>query len=80
MLALTFVNAEDYDKIQEDDTFDFINLEKVSHRILHFKFRLHTQMELRILFLLITRIMNSKLDGLKRVLQFNLIVEEAKKA
>lgn len=27
MLALTFVNAEDYDKIQEDDTFDFINLE-----------------------------------------------------
>ena len=27
MLALTFVNAEDYDKIQEDDTFDFLNLE-----------------------------------------------------
>ena len=27
MLALTFVNPEDYDKIQEDDTFDFINLE-----------------------------------------------------
>lgn len=26
MLALTFVNPEDYDKIQEDDTFDFINL------------------------------------------------------
>ena len=27
MLALTFVNAEDYDKIQEDDTFDFLNLD-----------------------------------------------------
>ncbi|MEZ7888032.1 MAG: aconitate hydratase, partial [Cloacibacterium sp.] len=27
MLALTFVNAEDYDKIKEDDTFDFLNLE-----------------------------------------------------
>lgn len=27
MLALTFVNPEDYDKIQEDDTFDFLNLE-----------------------------------------------------
>ena len=27
MLALTFVNPEDYDKIQEGDTFDFLNLE-----------------------------------------------------
>ena len=27
MLALTFENASDYDKILEDDTFDFINLE-----------------------------------------------------
>ena len=27
MLALTFVNPEDYDKIKEDDTFDFLNLE-----------------------------------------------------
>lgn len=27
MLALTFANPEDYDKILEDDTFDFINLE-----------------------------------------------------
>lgn len=27
MLALTFVNPEDYDKIQEDDTFDFLNLD-----------------------------------------------------
>ena len=25
--ALTFENASDYDKILEDDTFDFINLE-----------------------------------------------------
>lgn len=27
MLGLTFVNPEDYDKIQEDDTFDFLNLD-----------------------------------------------------
>lgn len=26
MLALTFVNKEDYDKIQEDDTIDIIGL------------------------------------------------------
>jgi aconitate hydratase len=28
MLALTFSNEADYDKIQEDDTFNFINLDK----------------------------------------------------
>jgi aconitate hydratase len=28
MLALTFENEDDYDKIQEDDTFNFIDLEK----------------------------------------------------
>ena len=26
MLGLTFINESDYDKIQEDDTFDFIDL------------------------------------------------------
>ncbi len=30
MLALTFVNPEEYDKIQEDDTFNFIDLESFS--------------------------------------------------
>lgn len=28
MLALTFVNESDYDKIEEDDTFNFINLDQ----------------------------------------------------
>ncbi|MEN7548280.1 aconitate hydratase [Rapidithrix thailandica] len=28
MLALTFVNKEDYDKVQEDDSIDIINLDK----------------------------------------------------
>ncbi len=28
VLALTFVNPEDYDKIQEDDTFDILDLDK----------------------------------------------------
>jgi aconitate hydratase len=27
MLGLTFANEADYDKIQEDDTFDFIDLQ-----------------------------------------------------
>ena len=27
MLALTFANESDYDKIQEDDTFNFVDLE-----------------------------------------------------
>ena len=27
MLALTFANENDYDKIQEDDTFNFIDIQ-----------------------------------------------------
>ena len=30
MLALTFVNEKDYDKIQEDDTFNFLDLNEFS--------------------------------------------------
>ena len=30
VLALTFLNESDYDKIQEDDSFDFIDLENFS--------------------------------------------------
>ena len=40
MLALTFENASDYDKIQEDDTFDFINLESFAPKH-HFKLITH---------------------------------------
>lgn len=29
MLALTFVNKADYDKIREDDTFDIVGLEHI---------------------------------------------------
>ena len=32
MLALTFNDKSDYDKIQEDDSFDFMNLDKFSKR------------------------------------------------
>ena len=30
MLGITFDNAEDYDKIQEDDTFNFVNLKDIA--------------------------------------------------
>lgn len=33
MLALTFVNPEDYDRIQEDDTFDFLNMEEFAPNV-----------------------------------------------
>ena len=70
MLALTFVNAEDYDKIQEDDTFDFINLESFAPKI-------NTPLQIQITHsdgttdtILANHncIMNSKLDGSKLVL------------
>ena len=30
MLALTFLNKSDYDHIQEDDTFEFLDLDRIS--------------------------------------------------
>lgn len=79
MLALTFVNAEDYDKIQEDDTFDFINLES---------FAPNTPLQIQITHsdgttdtILANHTYNEQQIGwFKAGSALNLIAEEAKKA
>lgn len=79
MLALTFVNAEDYDKIQEDDTFDFINLES---------FAPNTPLQIQITHsdgttdtILANHTYNEQQIGWFRAgSALNLIAEEAKKA
>jgi len=79
MLALTFVNAEDYDKIQEDDTFDFINLEN---------FAPNTPLQIQITHsdgttdtILANHTYNEQQIGWFRAgSALNLIAEEAKKA
>ena len=79
MLALTFVNAEDYDKIQEDDTFDFINLEN---------FAPNTPLQIQITHadgttdtILANHTYNEQQIGwFKAGSALNLIAEEAKKA
>jgi len=79
MLALTFVNAEDYDKIQEDDTFDFINLES---------FAPNTPLQIQIThsdgttdIILANHTYNEQQIGWFRAgSALNLIAEEAKKA
>ena len=79
MLALTFVNAEDYDKIQEDDTFDFINLEN---------FAPNTPLQIQITHadgttdtILANHTYNEHQIGwFKAGSALNLIAEEAKKA
>ena len=79
MLALTFVNPEDYDKIQEDDTFDFINLES---------FAPNTPLQIQITHsdgttdtILANHTYNEQQIGwFKAGSALNLIAEEAKKA
>ena len=79
MLALTFVNPEDYDKIQEDDTFDFINLEN---------FAPNTPLQIQITHsdgttdtILANHTYNEQQIGwFKAGSALNLIAEEAKKA
>ena len=79
MLALTFVNAEDYDKIQEDDTFDFLNLEG---------FAPNTPLQIQITHadgttdtILANHTYNEQQIGwFKAGSALNLIAEEAKKA
>jgi aconitate hydratase len=79
MLALTFVNAEDYDKIQEDDTFDFFNLES---------FAPNTPLQIQITHsdgttdtILANHTYNEQQIGWFRAgSALNLIAEEAKKA
>ena len=79
MLALTFVNPEDYDKIQEDDTFDFINLES---------FAPNTPLQIQITHsdgttdtILANHTYNEQQIGWFRAgSALNLIAEEAKKA
>ena len=79
MLALTFVNAEDYDKIQEDDTFDFLNLES---------FAPNTPLQIQITHadgttdtILANHTYNEQQIGWFRAgSALNLIAEEAKKA
>ena len=79
MLALTFVNAEDYDKIQEDDTFDFLNLDS---------FAPNTPLQIQITHkdgttetILANHTYNEQQIGWFRAgSALNLIAEEAKKA
>lgn len=79
MLALTFVNAEDYDKIQEDDTFDFLNLDS---------FAPNTPLQIQITHsdgttdtILANHTYNEQQIGwFKAGSALNLIAEEAKKA
>ncbi|WP_213190410.1 aconitate hydratase [Cloacibacterium caeni] len=79
MLALTFVNPEDYDKIQEDDTFDFLNLEG---------FAPNTPLQIQITHsdgttdtILANHTYNEQQIGwFKAGSALNLIAEEAKKA
>ena len=79
MLALTFVNPEDYDKIKEDDTFDFINLES---------FAPNTPLQIQITHsdgttdtILANHTYNEQQIGWFRAgSALNLIAEEAKKA
>ena len=79
MLALTFVNPEDYDKIKEDDTFDFINLES---------FAPNTPLQIQITHsdgttdtILANHTYNEQQIGwFKAGSALNLIAEEAKKA
>ncbi len=79
MLALTFVNAEDYDKIQEDDTFDFLNLDS---------FTPNTPLQIQITHadgttdtILANHTYNEQQIGWFRAgSALNLIAEEAKKA
>jgi aconitate hydratase len=79
MLALTFVNAEDYNKIQEDDTFDFLNLEG---------FAPNTPLQIQITHsdgttdtILANHTYNEQQIGwFKAGSALNLIAEEAKKA
>lgn len=79
MLALTFVNAEDYDKIQEDDTFDFLNLDS---------FATNTPLQIQITHadgttdtILANHTYNEQQIGWFRAgSALNLIAEEAKKA
>ena len=79
MLALTFVNPEDYDKIQEDDTFDFLNLDS---------FAPNTPLQIQITHsdgttdtILANHTYNEQQIGWFRAgSALNLIAEEAKKA
>ncbi|WP_374360470.1 aconitate hydratase, partial [Cloacibacterium sp.] len=79
MLALTFVNAEDYDKILEDDTFDFLNLDS---------FAPNTPLQIQITHadgttdtILANHTYNEQQIGwFKAGSALNLIAEEAKKA
>ena len=79
MLALTFANPEDYDKILEDDTFDFLNLDS---------FAPNTPLQIQITHadgttdtILANHTYNEQQIGwFKAGSALNLIAEEAKKA
>ena len=65
MLALTFKDKSDYDKIREDDTFNLIDLDRFSVVGLILEL-IHTTVHLKVLNVI--TLMQHKLSGLKRML------------